>query len=244
MIDRPKEGLEVYLQAIEQFGISNHDQQDLFSLLDQSTTSPLSTYTHLANLSYNSHEYEKANQFYRKALESAPDGHLCWEAFEGLNLNNLPIVSNAPIKPKPPPLAPKDTFCTMGTNGLYRHHKQMLMDNSFGDSSRNSSFVVNSFDHHPSYPPKPIQRAQLNSNFISHATPSAPNLNRPSPLPTSSFNFAIGDAPRPSSVYDHPIPISSTPNLRHGFEHNQSTSACNHPPPMPIPSTLLPHQDD
>ncbi|PLW05800.1 hypothetical protein PCANC_00363 [Puccinia coronata f. sp. avenae] len=154
------------------------------------------------------------------------------------NLNNLPIVSKAPIKPKPPPLAPKDTFCTMGTNGLYCHHKQMLMDNSFQDSSRNSSFVVNSFNHHPSYPPKPIQHAQLNSNFISHATPSAPNLNRPSPLPTSSFNFAIGDAPRPGSAYDHPIPISSTPNLRHGFEHNQSTSACNHPPPMPAPSPL------
>ncbi|PLW57443.1 hypothetical protein PCANC_01781 [Puccinia coronata f. sp. avenae] len=299
MIDRPKEGLEVYLQAIEQFGISNHDQQDLFSYLDQSTTSSSSTYTHLANLSFNSHEYEKANQFYRKALESTPDGHLCWEAFEGLcqtisteeevdpnqffniphldhflpeymelddqyiictphssssssstttnnnnikqpnsNFNNLPIVSNAPIKPKPPPLAPKDTFRIMGTNGLYRHHKQMLMDNSFGDSSRNSSFVVNSFDHHPSYPPKSIQRAQLNSNFISHATPSTPNLNRPSPLPTSSFNFAIGDAPRPGSAYDHPIPISSTPNLRHGFEHNKSTSACNHPPPMPAPSPL------
>ncbi|PLW25595.1 hypothetical protein PCASD_25648 [Puccinia coronata f. sp. avenae] len=132
------------------------------------------------------------------------------------NLNNLPIVSKAPIKPKPPPLAPKDTFY----------------------SSWNSSFVVNSFNHHPSYPPKPIQHAQLNSNFISHATPSAPNLNRPSPLPTSSFNFAIGDAPRPGSAYDHPIPISSTPNLRHGFEHNQSTSACNHPPPMPAPSPL------
>ncbi|KAA1071558.1 anaphase-promoting complex subunit cdc27 [Puccinia graminis f. sp. tritici] len=290
LIDRPKEGLEIYLQAIEEFGMSSPDEVALLSSTSNSDQSTSSAYTHLATLSYKSHEYEKANRFYRKALEATSDGHLCWEAFEGLcqtisteedldpeeifclkdvdqflpgymelddeyilctsnastntrQPTSLPIVSNAPIKPKPPPLAPKDAFRIMGNNGLYRH-KQMLIDNSFGESSRNSSFAANSFDR-PCYAPKPNlpnQRVpQPKSNIISHAKmemPSTPNLNRPSPLPPRSFNFALGEPPRhrSDSAYD-PVPISSTPNLRHGFEHNHLSSA-SHPPPMPAPSPL------
>ncbi|WAQ86526.1 hypothetical protein PtA15_7A252 [Puccinia triticina] len=289
LIDRPKEGLEVYLQAIDEFGMSSAEEVSMLNSTFNSDQSTSSAYTHLATLSYQSHEYEKANRFYRKALEATSDGHLCWEAFEGLcqtvsaeedvdpeeifcvkdfehflpgymelddqyiictskastntrQPSSLPIISNAPIKPKPPPLAPKDAFRIMGNNGLYRH-KQMLIDNSFGESSRNSSFAVNSFDR-PCYAPKqpilpPNQRApQPKSNHTKMELPSTPNLNHGSPLPPRSFNFALGEPPRhrSDSVYN-PVPISSTPNLRHGFEHNHLSSA-NHPPPMPAPSPL------
>ncbi|KAI9603811.1 hypothetical protein H4Q26_003414 [Puccinia striiformis f. sp. tritici PST-130] len=252
LIDRPKEGLDIYLQAIEEFGLSSPDEVALLNSTSNSDQSTSSAYTHLASLSYKSHEYEKANRFYRKALEASSDGHLCWEAFEGLcqtisteeelnpeeifcsqdldqflpgymdlddqyilctsnattnqngkqQASSVPIISNAPIKPKPPPLAPKDAFRILGNNGLYRHHKQMLIDNSFGESSRNSSFAVNSFDR-PCYAPKPNQRAPqptksniINGNQAKMEIPSTPHLNRGSPLPPRSFNFAIGDPGR------------------------------------------------
>ncbi|KNE98835.1 hypothetical protein, variant [Puccinia striiformis f. sp. tritici PST-78] len=292
LIDRPKEGLDIYLQAIEEFGLSSPDEVALLNSTSNSDQSTSSAYTHLASLSYKSHEYEKANRFYRKALEASSDGHLCWEAFEGLcqtisteeelnpeeifcsqdldqflpgymdlddqyilctsnattnqngkqQASSVPIISNAPIKPKPPPLAPKDAFRILGNNGLYRHHKQMLIDNSFGESSRNSSFAVNSFDR-PCYAPKPNQRAPqptksniINGNQAKMEIPSTPHLNRGSPLPPRSFNFAIGDPGR-HRPGDPVVPISSTPNVRHGYEHNHLASA-NPPPPMPAPSPL------
>ncbi|KAI7955864.1 hypothetical protein MJO29_007263 [Puccinia striiformis f. sp. tritici] len=292
LIDRPKEGLDIYLQAIEEFGLSSPDEVALLNSTSNSDQSTSSAYTHLASLSYKSHEYEKANRFYRKALEASSDGHLCWEAFEGLcqtisteeelnpeeifcsqdldqflpgymdlddqyilctsnattnqngkqQASSVPIISNAPIKPKPPPLAPKDAFRILGNNGLYRHHKQMLIDNSFGESSRNSSFAVNSFDR-PCYAPKPNQRAPqptksniINGNQAKMEIPSTPHLNRGSPLPPRSFNFAIGDPGR-HRPGDPAVPISSTPNVRHGYEHNHLASD-NPPPPMPAPSPL------
>ncbi|POV99879.1 hypothetical protein PSHT_13333 [Puccinia striiformis] len=284
LIDRPKEGLDIYLQAIEEFGLSSPDEVALLNSTSNSDQSTSSAYTHLASLSYKSHEYEKANRFYRKALEASSDGHLCWEAFEGLcqtisteeelnpeeifcsqdldqflpgymdlddqyilctsnattnqngkqQASSVPIISNAPIKPKPPPLAPKTR--------LEFWVITMLIDNSFGESSRNSSFAVNSFDR-PCYAPKPNQRAPqptksniINGNQAKMEIPSTPHLNRGSPLPPRSFNFAIGDPGR-HRPGDPAVPISSTPNVRHGYEHNHLASA-NPPPPMPAPSPL------
>ncbi|KAG0146476.1 hypothetical protein CROQUDRAFT_671103 [Cronartium quercuum f. sp. fusiforme G11] len=83
LINRPKEGLEVYLKVIDQVGLPNPDEDALLNSVASPLPSHSASYTLLATLAYKSHEYERATEFYRRAL-AAPDGHLCWEAFEGL----------------------------------------------------------------------------------------------------------------------------------------------------------------
>ncbi|KAH9819015.1 cell division cycle protein 27 [Melampsora americana] len=83
LINRPKEGLEVYLKAIDQFGLTDPNEDAFINSLVNPLPSQSASYNLLATLAYKSHEFEKASELYRRALV-APDGHLCWEAFEGL----------------------------------------------------------------------------------------------------------------------------------------------------------------